>query len=536
MRAKRTAQISLFDPQALDHPVADELEWASAWLDAHPELLDLIAADLDGGAGSSLGRHGLTGETVLRCAVLMHLRGESYRGLAFALVDSLSAQRFARLDPARRPPGKSVLQAAVGAVGAASWEAINRTLLEMARASGVETGDRVRIDSTVTETHILEPSDSRLLFDGVRVLTRLLGQAREELGAAAVDFHDRCRAAKRRALEAGSQRGAERRAKIYRKLLKLTGRTVGYVEAALPAVAAAEAPWSRGWVETATAYLELLGRVTEQTERRVFGGETVPAGEKVVSLFEPHTDIIVKGGRGTHYGHKINLATGRSGLVLDVVVEDGNPADSARCLPMLGRHIEHYGVAPSRAAFDGGYASRANLKAGQGAGHRACRVPQETRPEGRGHDPLVVAVRATQALPRRRRGGHLLSETVLRPGALPLARLAALQGLRPIGGVRPQPDAPGSPASQAGLTPLSAIAPDRLQQPAPDRARLLATGGPAAATEPRARGNDRSVEARRGRLDFFSAGPRPVRYFAVAFPQPQFLKFRLYGQELARCP
>ena len=302
MRAKRTAQISLFDPQALDHPVADELEWASAWLDAHPELLDLIAADLDGGAGSSLGRHGLTGETVLRCAVLMHLRGESYRGLAFALVDSLSAQRFARLDPARRPPGKSVLQAAVGAVGATSWEAINRTLLEMARASGVETGDRVRIDSTVTETHILEPSDSRLLFDGVRVLTRLLGQARDELGAAAVDFHDHCRAAKRRALEAGSQRGAERRAKTYRKLLKLTGRTVGYVEAALPAVAAAEAPWSRGWVETATAYLELLGRVTEQTERRVFGGETVPAGEKVVSLFEPHTDIIVKGGRGTHYG------------------------------------------------------------------------------------------------------------------------------------------------------------------------------------------------------------------------------------------
>ena len=255
-----------------------------------------------------------------------------------------------------------------------SWEAINRTLLEMARASGVETGDRVRIDSTVTETHILEPSDSRLLFDGVRVLTRLLGQAREELGAVAVDFHDRCRAAKRRALEAGSQRGAERRAKTYRKLLKLTGRTVGYVEAALPAVVAAEAPWSRVWVETATAYLELLGRVTEQTERRVFGGETVPAGEKVVSLFEPHTDIIVKGGRGTHYGHKINLATGRSGLVFDVVVEDGNPADSARppavgrCLPMLGRHIEHYGVAPSRAAFDGGYASRENLKAAKALG------------------------------------------------------------------------------------------------------------------------------------------------------------------------
>ena len=360
MRAKRTTQTSLFDPQALDHPVADELEWASAWLDEHPELLDRIAADLASKASTRRGRHGLTRETILRCAVLMHLRGESYRGLAFALVDSLSAQRFARLDPARRPPGKSVLQAAVGAVGAATWEAINRRLLEVARAERIETGEAVRLDSTVTETHILEPSDSRLLVDGVRVLTRLLRAARGELGAVAVDFHDHRRAA--------------RRARTYRKLLRLAGRTVGYVEAALPAVAAAGAPWSRGWVETATAYLELLGRVTEQTERRVFGGETVPAGEKVVSLFEPHTDLIVKGGRGTHYGHKINLATGRSGLVLDVVVEDGNPADSARppavgrCLPMLGRHIEQYGVAPSRAAFDGGYASRANLKAAKALG------------------------------------------------------------------------------------------------------------------------------------------------------------------------
>ena len=349
-------------------PVADELEGASAWLDEHPELLDEVAADLVGKARTSRGRHGLTRETILRCAVLMHLRGESYRGLAFTLRDSLTAQRFARLDPARRPPGKSGLQATVGSVGAATWEAINRRLLEVARAEKIETGDRVRIDSTVTETHILEPSDSQLLFDGVRVLTRLLREARNELGATGVDFHDHCRAAKRRALEAGSQRGAERRAKTYRKLLRLTGRTVGYVEAALPAVASVGTLWSRSWVGSATAYLNLLGRVAEQTERRVFGGETVPAGEKVVSLFEPHTDIIVKGGRGTHYGHKVNLATGRSGLALDVVVEDGNPADSARCLPMLERHVEHYGVPPSRAAFDGGYASRANLKEAKALG------------------------------------------------------------------------------------------------------------------------------------------------------------------------
>ena len=107
---------------------------------------------------------------------------------------------------------------------------------------------------------------------------------------------------------------------------------------------------------------ELLARVVEQTKRRVFDGETVPAGEKVVSLFEPHTDIICKGGRATRYGHKINLSTGRSALVLDVVVESGNPADSERCLPMLRRHVGAYGQPPQRVAFDGAYASRANLR------------------------------------------------------------------------------------------------------------------------------------------------------------------------------
>lgn len=357
MRAGRTAQTSLFEPRAVDHPVADDLQRASDWLDAHPELLDLVAADV---GGATTGRHGLTCETVLRCAVLKHLWQHSYRGLEFLLRDSASAQRFARVE-AHRAPGKSALQAAVGAVRAETWERIGGALLESARADGVEAGRRVRIDSTVTETHILAPEDSRLLFDAVRVLTRLLGEARERLGPEAVAFRDHRRAAKRRALEIRSRRGAEARAKLYRRLLALVCRTRGYAEAALPAVAAVGEPWARSWSASVRELDALLGRVVDQTRRRVFDGETVPASEKVASLFEPHTDIIRKGGRRTHYGHKVNLATGRSGLVLDAVVEDGNPADSERCLPMLERHVARYGAAPTHAAFDGGYATKANL-------------------------------------------------------------------------------------------------------------------------------------------------------------------------------
>jgi IS5 family transposase len=313
MRARRTAQVGLLDCPVVDHPAAATLERVSAWLDEHREVLEWVSADIDRGASPSVGRQGLTCETILRCAVLKHLWQQGYRELAFTLRDSLSAQRFARLG-GNRAPGKSALQALISAIRPATWERINRRLLRFAQTEGIEPGETVRIDSTVTETHILSPEDSRLLLDGVRVLTRLLKEARKRLGTAVV-FHDHRRACKRRALEVRSRRGAK-----------------------------------------------LLERVVDRTRRRVLRGETVPAPEKVASLFEPHTDIIRKGGRRTYYGHKINLATGKSGLVLDVVVESGNPADSERCLPMLKRHVAHYGSAPERAALNGGYGSRNNLE------------------------------------------------------------------------------------------------------------------------------------------------------------------------------
>jgi IS5 family transposase len=89
------------------------------------------------------------------------------------------------------------------------------------------------------------------------------------------------------------------------------------------------------WQAKASHYQPLIERIIAQSERRVLKGEQVPASEKIVSLFEPHADIIVKGGRDTSYGHKLNLVTGRSGLVLDVVIEAGNPPDSDRLLPVL---------------------------------------------------------------------------------------------------------------------------------------------------------------------------------------------------------
>jgi IS5 family transposase len=113
----------------------------------------------------------------------------------------------------------------------------------------------------------------------------------------------------------------------------------------------------------------LIERIIAQSERRVLAGEVVPAGAKLVSLFEPHADIIRKG-REVAYGHKLNLTTGPSGLILDLVIEAGNPADSARLLPMLERHRTLYRRPPRQAAADGSHASHDNLRRAKASGVR----------------------------------------------------------------------------------------------------------------------------------------------------------------------
>jgi IS5 family transposase len=110
-------------------------------------------------------------------------------------------------------------------------------------------------------------------------------------------------------------------------------------------------------------YLDLGSKVVDQTERRVLRGESVPAQEKIVSIFEPHTDIIVKDRRQTLYGHKVFFNVGASGMIIDMLMERGNPSDATRAIPMLERHRSIMGSVPEQAAFDAGFTSTANVKA-----------------------------------------------------------------------------------------------------------------------------------------------------------------------------
>lgn len=368
MRQRRTVQTSLFD-QFCSHEIGLELKAMSDWLDQQPDLVSLIAADLDSGAVKPTGRQGLPAEAVLRCALLKQYRQLSYEELAFHLEDSASFRAFARL-PFGCNPKRSVLHKTIGRLRAETFEAINRTLLASADRAKVEDGKLVRIDSTVTAAAIHPPSDSSLLHDAVRVTVRLSKAARRLGARLPRRARDHRRAAKARLRVIEYTRSREKRRAAYRDLVKITRASLTYLEEAASALAGLATAAAERWRAEAAHMRRLIERVIEQTERRVFRGEAVPAADKVVSLFEPHADIIIKGGRDVAYGHKLNLTTGKSGLILDLVVEDGNPADSERLVPMLERHIAIYGKPPRQAATDGGYASRDNLAAAKALGVR----------------------------------------------------------------------------------------------------------------------------------------------------------------------
>jgi IS5 family transposase len=368
MRQERTVQASIFDLFA-KHEIGCELKKSSKWLDEHPTLLGLVAADLRRDGVQQTGRQGLPAEAVLRCALLKQYRQLSYEELAFHLEDSASFRAFARL-PWPWSPKKSVLHKTIGSICAETWEAINRALLADARQEKIEDGSVVRLDSTATAALMHEPSDSSLLWDAVRVMVRLLRRANAWMRHLARAWRDHRRAAKRRWQAIEFTRGRPKRVAHYRGLIKIAHKTLGYLRDAAARLSGSTDPAVALWRAEVRHYEPLIETVITQSERRVLHGEAVPAQDKLVSLFETHADIIVKRKGEVQFGHKLNLTTGRSGLVLDLVIEAGNPADSDRLMPMLERHIDAYGAAPRQAVADGSFASRANLARAKACGVR----------------------------------------------------------------------------------------------------------------------------------------------------------------------
>ncbi|CAG9932046.1 transposase [Candidatus Nitrotoga arctica] len=362
MRAKRTHQISIYETFA-EHEIGQELKAISEWLDRHVEALDWVEKDIQRKGIKDTGRMSI--EAILRCGLLQQHRQWTYEELAFHLTDSATADAFARL-PRGLCPTDSALQSVIALIRGETWECISQALVKDALASRIETLKQARIDSTITETLIHKPWDSSLLGDAEQILERLMIEACEHGPQLRYTCHRRV--VKKQIMAICNCKGEEKRREHYLKLISNVRHTLRAVNSVM-----VTQQQNTDWMKRAEHYAELTLRIIDQTLRCVIKGERVPAADKVVSVFEPHTNIIVKDRRAT----KLNLTTGKHGMVLDVVIEEGNPAASSRLLPMIKRIQACFGKLPRQVAADAGYASKENISEAKTLGIKAVGLPKK---------------------------------------------------------------------------------------------------------------------------------------------------------------
>jgi len=302
----------------------------------------------------------ITTEQVVKAGLIKSLYNCSFRKLAELTTDSRAVGTFLglRFDQAL---SKSVLHKAISSIDAEDWRFLNRILIKRGVELDIEYGDIIRSDTTVTETNIHHPTDSSLLVDGIRILTRLLSRLQEIEGALIFSNHNR--RAKARLYEINNSKSNEQRYPHYQDLLKVGKMTLGYVqEYLLSPQRVVKSHLRAKYLQLRQKLVrnqELMQAVLQQTFDRVVAGKSVPVEDKVISFVEPDTDIIKKGGRETQFGHKISLTTGRY-LISSCEVLDGNPSDRTLVTQVLEEHLRLYKVPPAEVAFDGGYSSLTN--------------------------------------------------------------------------------------------------------------------------------------------------------------------------------
>ena len=334
----------------------------------------------------TLGRPGTPVEVILRLLVVKRLYDWSYEEVERLVSDSLVLRQFCRVYLEKVPDDTTLLRWA-RVITPTTLVALNDRVVALARRLAVTRGRKPRLDGTVVGTTIHHPSDSGLLADGVRVLSRALRRARTVLGEAAGGgkelFRTRLRSARRlvRSLHRLGRRKGDAAARAmreaYARLIAVARKT--HAQAARVGAALRERPEppARRLARQLDTFLPRVERAIAQAVRRVLGGETVPAGEKIVSLFEPHTRIIVrhKAGKPVEFGRKLWLEEVEGGIVSGWRLLDQPDQESACLPPSLAAHRERFGRPPRLVAADRGVFSPENERLAEAAGVARVAIP-----------------------------------------------------------------------------------------------------------------------------------------------------------------
>ena len=338
------------------------------------------------------GRLGAPAEIVLRLLLLKHIRNWSYAIVEREVRANLVYRQFTRVGGAKVPDAKTMGRWGL-ALGPEVIEKIHQRVIEIARENKVVEGRRMRVDTTVVETNIHYPTDSSLLGDGVRVLTRGMKRITAIAGQVGAKLRDRSRSVKFRILEIGRAArskggtGKEKLQKGYRKLLEATTRVVGQAKRFSREIAAGVKRSSdvlkqatlEGLQKELDAMGPLVTQVMRQTRARVFGGDTHQAG-KIVSIFEQTTEIIRKGkaSKPTEFGKMVKIQEAENQIITEYKVYETRPSDSALLMGAIESHEEKLGRLPHLVAADAGFFSAANEAAAHEKGVKRVCIPNRS--------------------------------------------------------------------------------------------------------------------------------------------------------------
>jgi len=364
------------------------LQAISDFLDEQQDLVEQVRHDLERGLKRpQTGRRGLTPQQVLRSLVLMRVKDWDYRELRDRIADGITLRQFTDFHGAP-VPRHDAFNRSFNRLTPPTLKTINELVVQAAVDLGLEDGKKLRVDTTVVQTDIHHPTDNTLLWDVVRVVTRLIRQ----LGAALEcqrfkDFRDRTRAARRRMQDIQrmtTRQRQERQTDTYRELIGVAEEVVDGARRVLQRTRKArpkdpiQAIAADGLREQIEHFCGLGSRVIDQARRRVLDGEQVPNPEKLYSIFEPHTDLIKRGKVRTpvEFGHKVFLAESAQGLITQYDILRRNPNDEQHVARSLQSHKRAFGHAPELYGGDRGFYSEANVALCQQEGVRLESIPQ----------------------------------------------------------------------------------------------------------------------------------------------------------------
>jgi transposase, IS5 family len=350
-------------------------------------LLDLIQNELAKRCRKSKtrGRPATPVDVILRMMLLKHVRDWSYAVLTREVRANLVYREFTRIGGEKVPDDKTMGRLG-RQLGPDVVQKLNERVVEIARRNRIATGRRLRVDTTVVETNIHYPTDSSLLGDGVRVLTRIMKKVAEVAGDVGIRLRDRTRSVKLRVLAIArasrnkTEKGKEKLKQSYIRLLDATSRVVGQAKRFSLAIAGRVKRGNRTVLQRAwKQFDEMIPRVRQvlrQTRERVLKGNTRAEG-KLLSIFETHTEIIRKGKthKPNEFGQMIKIQEAENQIITHYEVYDQRPADSALLVPSVEQHILQFGRAPELVTADPGFFSAANEARAEALGVRRVSIP-----------------------------------------------------------------------------------------------------------------------------------------------------------------